>query len=113
MATYILIWPVLFAVGFINGAVRELTYGKYLGEYTRHAVGTVTGTVLIGIAIYLVNRLWPFHGRAQAFYAGLIWTVMTVIAESAMLLFIMKKDFKFLLGTYRSEERRVGKECRL
>jgi hypothetical protein len=100
MKVYILIWPALFAVAFINGAIRELTYGKYLCEYQKHAAGTAAGTVLIGISIYIVNTVWPFHGREQAFYVGLIWTAMTVIAETVMVLFFMKKDFKSLLRSY-------------
>jgi hypothetical protein len=100
MAIYILIWCALFAVAFLNGALHELAYGKYLGEYAKHAAGTATGTVLIGIAIYIVNLIWPFHGKLQAFYVGLVWTGMTVIAETVMILFFMKKDVKFLLNAY-------------
>lgn len=100
MAKYVLIRPALFAVAFMNGAVRELTYGKNLGEYERHTVGTAAGIVLLGIAIYAVNIIWPFQGRAQAFYVGLIWTALTIIAESVMLLVFMKRDIKFLLAAY-------------
>ncbi|MFI5322672.1 MAG: hypothetical protein ACHQ6U_03885 [Thermodesulfobacteriota bacterium] len=100
MAIYILVWPAFFTLAFINGALRELTYGRYLSEYKKHAAGTVTGTVMIGIAIYVVNIIWPFHGRLQAFYVGLVWTVMTVIAETVMILFFMKKDLNFLLSAY-------------
>ena len=100
MATYILIWSALFAVAFLNGALRELTDGRYLGEYARHAVGTATGIVLIGTAIYIVNLIWPFHGKLQTFYVGLIWAGMTVIAETVMILFFMKKNVKFLLNAY-------------
>ena len=100
MKVYFLIWPALFAVTFINAAIRELSYRKYLGEYQNHAAGTAAGTVLIGISIYIVNTVWPFHGREQAFYVGFIWTAMTVIAETVTVLFLMKKDFKSLLRSY-------------
>ena len=100
MLKYVLLWFVLFAVAFTNGALRELTYGKRMSEHRRHVTGTVTGVILIGITIYLIDTVWPFHGRSQALYVGLIWALMTVISESAMLLIFMKKDFKTLIGTY-------------
>lgn len=100
MEKYILIYPALFAVGFVNGALRELTYGKYLSEHTRHAVGTATGIVLIGIAIYIINYFWPFQDRTQAFLVGLTWAALTVIFESAMILFMMKKDIRAVLREY-------------
>jgi len=97
---YILIYPALFAVGFLNGAIRELTYGRYLGEYQKHAVGTVTGIVLVGIAIYIINYLRPFRSKAQALMVGVTWAVLTVIFEAVMILVFMKEDLNTVLNAY-------------
>lgn len=100
MKTYILIYPALFAVGILNGALRELTYGRYLGEYQKHAAGTAAGVVMVGIAIYVINHLRPFRSRAQALLAGTVWAALTVVFESVMVLVFMKKDFHTLLSAY-------------
>lgn len=97
---YILIYPALFAVGFLNGAIRELTYGRYLGEYQKHAVGTVTGIVLVGIAIYIINYLRPFRSKAQALKVGVVWAVLTVVFEAVMILVFMKEDLNTVLNAY-------------
>jgi hypothetical protein len=100
MKKYILIWFVLFGVAFLNGAIRELTYGRYLEEYTRHVVGTIVGVILLGASIYIVNLIWPFQSRMQAFYVGVIWVLMTVVGETLMILFLMKKDFHTVIQQY-------------
>ena len=107
MEKYILIYPALFAVGFINGVVRELTYGKYMSGYTKYVVGTVSGMVLIGIAIYFINYFWPFQDRMQAFLVGVIWAALTIIFESAMILFMMKKDIRAVLREYNITKGRL------
>lgn len=104
MKIYILIYPALFAVGFLNGALRELTYGRYLGEYQKHAVGTLVGIVMIGAAIYFINYVRPFQSRKQAFLVGTVWAALTVLFESAMVLLFMKRDFNFLLSSYNITE---------
>lgn len=100
MKTYILIYPLLFAVGFLNGAIRELTYGRYMGEYEKHAVGTVTGIVMVGLAIYIINYFRPFRNKAQALAVGVVWAVLTVIFESAMIVIFMKGDLNTVLSAY-------------
>ncbi|MEQ9618958.1 MAG: hypothetical protein RIG61_07260 [Deltaproteobacteria bacterium] len=107
MEKYILIYPALFAVGFVNGAMRELAYGKYLDEYPRHVVGTITGTILIGLVIYAINYFWPFQGRRQAFLVGVVWAALTIIFESAMILFMMKKGISHVLREYDVTEGRL------
>lgn len=107
MEKYILIYPALFAAGFINGTIRELTYGKYLGEYPRHVVGSIAGTVLIGTTIYAINYFLPFQDRRQAFIVGLVWAMLTVIFESVMIIFMMKKDIKHVLREYNVAKGRL------
>jgi hypothetical protein len=97
---YILLYPLLFAVGFVNGALRELTYGRYLGEYEKHAVGTVAGIVLVGIAIYIINYLRPFRSKSQALKVGAVWAVLTVVFETVMMLVFMKEDVNTVLNAY-------------
>lgn len=97
---YILLYPLLFAVGFVHGALRELTYGRYMGEYEKHAVGTVAGILLVGIAIYIINYLRPFRSKAQALKVGVVWAVLTVVFEAVMILVFMKEDVSTVLNAY-------------
>jgi hypothetical protein len=97
---YILLYPFLFAVGFLNGALRELTYSRYLGEYQKQAVGTFTGIVLVGIAIYIINYLRPFRSKARALMVGAVWAVLTVVFEAVMILVFIKEDVNTVLNAY-------------
>ena len=84
---YIAIWSVLFAIAFVNGAVRELTYGQLVRELTAHQISSVSGIVLFGIAIWFITGQWRLQSAPQALLVGLIWAVITVA-------------FEFLFGHY-------------
>ena len=44
-------WFVMLVVAVVNGAVRDLTYGKRMGELAAHQLSTLIGCCLLGIVM--------------------------------------------------------------
>ncbi len=74
-------WFVMLIVAVANGAVRDFTYGKRIGELAAHQVSTLTGVVMLGIVMWVFVRLYPLSSAWQAGRLGLLWMGMTVAFE--------------------------------
>ena len=81
IARYLLFWLILAVVAVANGILREFTYGPYLSNLAAHQVSTVTAIVLIGGAVWTLNRFWPIGSAKEALIIGVCWLVMTVVFE--------------------------------
>lgn len=68
-------------IALANGAVRELWYGRHLGELQAHQISTLSALVLLGPYMGWVIRRWRPSSRAQALAIGLAWLVLTVAFE--------------------------------
>ncbi len=87
MWKYALAWVPMVLIAILNGAVREVWYGKSLGELRAHQLSTLIGAVLLGLYIWGISRLWPLASGHQALAVGVLWLVLTV-------------GFEFLFGHY-------------
>jgi ABC-type thiamin/hydroxymethylpyrimidine transport system permease subunit len=67
--------------------LRQVWYGKHLGELQAHQISTLTGVVLFGVYIGFIVRVWRPESATQAMAVGLLWLAMTVA-------------FEFLFGHY-------------
>ncbi len=56
---YVIAWVPMLLIAIANGALRQLTFGKVMSELRAHQLSTVIGSVLIGLFIWAVVRLWP------------------------------------------------------
>jgi hypothetical protein len=83
----ILGWLVLLAVAFLNGAVRQLAYPSWLGDFEARQVAVGTGALALGLAMWLLLRRWPVRGAGQAWAVGALWTALTVAFEAGMFRF--------------------------
>jgi hypothetical protein len=84
---YTLAWIPMVLIAIINGALRELTYGKVLPELRAHQISCGTGVLLFGFYTWLLSLKWPLESMTQAITVGLIWLTLTVA-------------FEFLFGHY-------------
>lgn len=84
---YTLAWLVLSFIGILNGAARELGYGRFMRELTAHQVSTLTGIVLFGLCTLGLSYIWKIRSSGQALAIGLIWLALTIA-------------FEFLFGHY-------------
>jgi hypothetical protein len=84
---HLLGWFPMVVIAILNGALRETTYKKSLGELRAHQLSTLIGGSLFGVYIWGLSRVWPLPSAGQAVEVGLAWLAMTVA-------------FEFLFGRY-------------
>jgi hypothetical protein len=90
----------MLALAIANGALRQLTFGKRMPELQAHQLSTAIGSVIMGLFIWFIVRLWPPSSSQQAFSIGLIWVSLTVAFEFAMGRFIMHRPWRQLIHDY-------------
>ncbi|MEZ5196991.1 MAG: hypothetical protein R2764_11460 [Bacteroidales bacterium] len=104
---YTLAWFGLMVIAILNGSLRTFGYGKFMPEIRAHQLSTLTGIILIGVAIYFMNLLWPINSSQLAFSIGIIWLGMTILFEFVFGHFVMKHPWKKLFLDYRIDKGRV------
>ena len=87
VSKYTLAWIPMIFIGIANGAIRQIGYGRFLGELLAHQISSVTGIILFGLYTYILSLRWPLQSSYQAIAIGLIWLGLTV-------------TFEFLFGHY-------------
>jgi len=104
---YALCWFGLMVIAILNGALRVSTYGKHMPEIRAHQLSCLTGIVLIGLSVWVINIFWPINTEPEAIQIGLIWLVMTIIFEFVFGHYVMKHSWKKLLHDYRIDKGRL------
>ncbi len=100
LTRYILAWLIMLMIAIANGALRQATFGKVMPETRAHQLSTLIGSVLIGLFIWAVIRVWkPSSGR-QALTIGLIWLILTVAFEFFMGLVLAHRPLAEVLHDY-------------
>jgi hypothetical protein len=90
---------ILLAIAFANGAFRAY-YERYLGAHRANQVSCGIGIALFAIAVWIVNRRWPFESSAQAWRTGVLWMLMTVTWEFLFFHYVAGRSWKELAGNY-------------
>jgi hypothetical protein len=94
-------------IAVANGALRVLTFGKTLPELRAHQLSTATGTVLLGLYIWGVIRLWPPSSPRRALAIGFLWVSLTMAFEFVFGHFVMGNPWSRLLQDYNLLQGRV------
>ncbi len=97
---YVIAWFVMLVVAFINGGVRDFTYGRELPPLIANQISCVTGIVLLGTVIYLYARRWPFTSQRQAWAVGLFWMALTLAFEFLFFHYVARHPWAELLAAY-------------
>jgi hypothetical protein len=100
-------WFVMLVVAVVNGAVRDLTYGKRLGELAAQQVSTLTGVVMLGIVMWIFVRMYPPSSAGRAWRLGLLWMGLTVAFEFLFFHYAGGRSWAELRGNYNVLEGRV------
>lgn len=100
MTRYLVCWFVLLAVAMVNGALRELTYGKYVSELSAHQLSCVTGILLFAVVIHQYVRRWPPASAREAWRIGLFWMALTVAFEFLFFHYVAGHPWEVLLANY-------------
>jgi hypothetical protein len=94
-------------VGIINGMIRQFGYARTFSELTAHQISSVTGIILFGVYIWLVNLRWPFDSGTQAAGVGGIWLVLTIAFEFLFGHYVAGHTWSRLLHDYNIVEGRL------
>jgi len=94
-------------IGIINGVIRQLGYGKLVGELLAHQVSTVTGIILFGIYVWLLSLKWRIDSAGQAIVIGFIWLGLTIVFEFIFGHYVMKHPWSRLFHDYNILEGRM------
>lgn len=100
MIRYVLAWFPMLVLAVANGALRQMTFAKVMPELRAHQLSTLTGSVLIGVFIWFVIRIWPPSSGGQALLTGLVWLVLTVAFECFMGLVLAHRPLSLVLHDY-------------
>ncbi len=97
---FVLVWLVMLSVSIVNGALRDLTYGKLLPALLANQVSCAGGIILLGVVIYLYVRRRPFTSARQAWLVGLFWLALTVAFEFLFFHYVAGHSWETLLANY-------------
>jgi hypothetical protein len=100
MLTFILLWVGLLFLAIINGALRDFTYLKTLGEHRAHQLSTILLLLLISVYSYFVFGCWNLGSEREAILVGILWLTLTLAFEFLFGHFVAKNSWEKLLIDY-------------
>jgi hypothetical protein len=100
-------WVPMVLIAIANGAIRQLGYGKLLGELSAHQLSCLTGIMLFLLYTWSLSLYWPLESSRQAFTIGSIWLILTIAFEFLFMHFGAKVPWGKLLQDYNILEGRL------
>ncbi len=100
MLRYLLAWLAMLVVAFVNGGLRDFTYGRHTSALTANQLSCASGIILLGTVIFLYQRRWPFPSARQAWSAGLFWMALTVAFEFLFFHYVAGEPWEVLVANY-------------
>jgi hypothetical protein len=100
MLIFILLWVGLLFLAIINGALRDFTYLKTLGEHRAHQLSTILLLLLISVYSYFVFGYWNLGSEKEAILVGVLWLILTLAFEFLFGHFVAKHSWEKLLRDY-------------
>ena len=97
---YTIAWIPMVFMAIVNGAVRQLGYGKVLNELPAHQLSCLTGIALFFIYTWCLSLYWPLESSNQALTIGLIWLALTVAFEFLFMHYGAKVSWDKLFHDY-------------
>jgi hypothetical protein len=104
---YTIAWIPMVFIAIANGAIRQLGYGRLLGELSAHQLSCLTGILLFLLYTWCLSRYWPLESSRQALTIGLIWLILTIAFEFLFMHYGAKVPWPKLLQNYNIIEGRL------
>jgi hypothetical protein len=104
---YTIAWLPMVLIAIINGAIRGLSYGKFLSELRAHQLSSVSGIILFGLYIWFLSRRWRLESPTQAIAIGLLWLCLTIAFEFLFGHYVMGHSWNRLTHDYNVLEGRL------
>lgn len=103
----LVVWCIMLLVSVANGACRDFTYGKRMGELAAHQLSTASSIIVLGVVIFSYIRLYPPTSFLQALGIGLFWMTLTIAFEFLFFHYVGGHSWSSLLKNYYVHEGRV------
>jgi len=100
MGKYLIAWLVMLLVSIANGAVRDFTYGKYMGGLAAHQLSSAGSVLLLGLVIRAFVKFYPPSSGREAVAIGLLWVALTVAFEFLFFHYVGGHPWTELLANY-------------
>lgn len=103
MVKYLLFWLPLIVVAFGNAMLRETVLLKLMNEFRAHQWSTVTLIIFCFVYTWFIFPKLQIVSTGQAFTAGAMWMMLTVMFEFALGR-MTNKSWSYLLENYNLME---------
>lgn len=103
----LVVWGIMLLVSVANGACRDFTYGKRMGELAAHQLSTASSIVVLGLVIFFYIRMHPPVSFHQDLIIGIFWMVLTIAFEFLFFHYFCSYSWSSLLKNYFVHEGRV------
>jgi hypothetical protein len=97
---WVVAWIGGVGIGVGNGVVREVTYGKRLGEPSAGLLSAIATIVAFAAFFRRLNRRWPLGGSRQSLSFGAVWVALTVCFEFGFGRLVAGKSWRELNAEY-------------
>ncbi len=94
-------WLVLMVLAILNGALRNATYARALGEYAGHVLSSLIFVAVVFAVTYLFLRLARVdYGLGDLLVVGAVWLAMSVAFEFLFGHYVVGHPWSRLLADY-------------
>lgn len=100
-------WFAMLLVSVANGAIRDFSYGKHMGELAAHQLSTAASVLLLGVVMRGFTRVCPPASGREAISIGLLWLVLTVAFEFFFFHYAGGHTWSELLANYNISKGRI------
>jgi hypothetical protein len=94
-------WLVLMVLAILNGALRNATYARALGEYAGHVLSSLIFVAVVFAVTYAFLRLARVdYGLGDLLVVGAMWLAMSVAFEFLFGHYVVGHPWSRLLADY-------------
>ncbi len=102
----LLYWLPMIPIAFVNAAIRETLFARYVSETSAQQLSTITLVIFCFIYTWFVFPRLLIQNTSPALVTGIIWAVLTVLFEFSLGL-MLKHPLQELLANYNIAEGRL------
>ena len=94
------VWLLMLVASILNGALRDLSYGRQMPELAAHQLSTVSSLLILGLIMWLALSRWPARTRREAWRIGAFWMALTLAFEFLFFHYLGGHSWAELLANY-------------
>lgn len=99
LSKYFILWIPMIVIAFANATFRQLVFNKHTNGLKAHQLSTITLIILCSVYVWWIFPHLHIPDVQQAFVAGGLWVLLTVLFEFVLGLF-SGRSMSFLLRDY-------------